>query len=220
MEPPPLPRNQDCHELWSKRRKRQLKEQQQNVGPLHNMPEQQQQQQQPIPPQQQPMSYAQHRELLQRQQQQPSYNDKGEDGRASLMYDSMDPAENNAMMMAGGGGPTIGGGGDGSLGGGDDSGGVGGVSHLQAPLEGALSRLHYSGDNGGGGGGTGMNSLSNSPHSNPVGGSGGPVSPRSTGGLSRAVGYVANLINNRQPVNYGHVSALSKEQVSVILPSK
>ena len=26
MEPPPLPRNQDCHELWSKRRKRQLKE--------------------------------------------------------------------------------------------------------------------------------------------------------------------------------------------------
>ncbi|MCL4113461.1 UNVERIFIED_CONTAM: hypothetical protein GTU68_062868 [Idotea baltica] len=27
MEPPPLPRNQDCHELWSKRRKRQMKEQ-------------------------------------------------------------------------------------------------------------------------------------------------------------------------------------------------
>lgn len=28
MEPPPLPKNQDCHELWSKRRRRQLKEQQ------------------------------------------------------------------------------------------------------------------------------------------------------------------------------------------------
>lgn len=27
MEPPPLPRNQDCHEMWSKRRKRQIKEQ-------------------------------------------------------------------------------------------------------------------------------------------------------------------------------------------------
>jgi len=29
MEPPPLPKNQDCHELWSKRRRRQLKEAQQ-----------------------------------------------------------------------------------------------------------------------------------------------------------------------------------------------
>lgn len=28
MEPPPLPKYQDCHELWSKRRRRQLKEQQ------------------------------------------------------------------------------------------------------------------------------------------------------------------------------------------------
>lgn len=29
MEPPPLPKNQDCHELWSKRRRRQMKEAQQ-----------------------------------------------------------------------------------------------------------------------------------------------------------------------------------------------
>lgn len=36
MEPPPLPKYQDCHELWSKRRRRQLKEQQEaalGVGP-------------------------------------------------------------------------------------------------------------------------------------------------------------------------------------------
>ncbi|XP_042240749.1 cyclin-dependent kinase 12-like isoform X1 [Homarus americanus] len=37
MEPPPLPKYQDCHELWSKRRRRQLKEQQEAaigvVGP-------------------------------------------------------------------------------------------------------------------------------------------------------------------------------------------
>ena len=48
MEPPPLPHNQDCHELWSKRRKRQMKEAQQG-GSME----------QPMP-----VSYAQHRELV------------------------------------------------------------------------------------------------------------------------------------------------------------
>ena len=33
MDPPPLPKNQDCHELWSKNRKRQLKEQQDATVP-------------------------------------------------------------------------------------------------------------------------------------------------------------------------------------------
>lgn len=34
MEPPPLPKYQDCHELWSKRRRRQLKEQQEALNLL------------------------------------------------------------------------------------------------------------------------------------------------------------------------------------------
>lgn len=42
MEPPPLPKYQDCHELWSKRRRRQLKEQQEaaigNVAGAQGVP--------------------------------------------------------------------------------------------------------------------------------------------------------------------------------------
>lgn len=188
MEPPPLPRNQDCHELWSKRRKRQLKEQQQGGGqapllPPHHLHLPTQIQQEPMPP----LSYAQHRELVQRQQQQQSYpaGKNTEDTAVTSTYDG-DAVPVNSTQ---------------------------GVEHNEDSNGGVtdLPRHPYPGDasNNGGIG----SSRSNSPHlvtgpppTSPVRGGG--------GGLHQAVGHLAGMISNRQTVNYGHLTSIAKEQVS------
>lgn len=38
LPPPRLPLSQDCHELWSKKRRRQLREQEAEAAALQNMP--------------------------------------------------------------------------------------------------------------------------------------------------------------------------------------
>ncbi|KAF2354342.1 hypothetical protein FHG87_014907 [Trinorchestia longiramus] len=247
MEPPPLPRNQDCHELWSKRRKRQLKELQQ-ISPI--APPQPPQQHEPV---QLPVSYAQHREMLQRQQQNPSYKNSDEPQAAAANANFEDagggagvdgPAAGGAPAVPGfiGGGAASGNasypGGNGVLGAGGGGGNGNSGAHGSGPPppygpdfnEDSSSRdpVVYHREESSGPLYSGMDppvhgpgrsplprplNPSNPNPANPPRGSGSPSIPRGGGpiGIHRSVSHMAQLISNRQSINYGHVSALSKE---------
>uniref|UniRef100_A0A6A7FRM6 Cyclin-dependent kinase 12 n=1 Tax=Hirondellea gigas TaxID=1518452 RepID=A0A6A7FRM6_9CRUS len=223
MEPPPLPRNQDCHELWSKRRKRQLKEKEQQVAMLAQHMIASEQQQLPPPQQQQqqppPISYAQHRELVQRQQQQQTYNSSNKNSNSvNSKNNSINDVSNSEECS--GAPPPPGGGGyrdvvDGvveehhrKVGGDGEGGGPKQFMHDQPSSRGA-----------GGGGGLHHASKSHHSSSSPLPSVGG-MSPSQPGGgsgssgLHRAMSHVAQMIKNRQPINYGQLSALGKEQQS------
>lgn len=174
MEPPPLPKYQDCHELWSKRRRRQLKEQQDAaMGLLGAAPQ--------VPPGKAvgPMS-AQLGYLGPHKDQRPGYRGGMDDGRCMDSNNGESYLSNNL--------PT---------------------SRSNSP---GPPALHYQ---------------SQTSHTPPGAGAGDSLTPPQASHrfnnpmvthdeshpLYRAVYHLAHLINTRQTVVFGQITALMSEQM-------
>ncbi|KAK7015566.1 Cyclin-dependent kinase 12 [Halocaridina rubra] len=176
MEPPPLPKYQDCHELWSKRRRRQLKEQQEAAMGMMGAQ---------MPPGGKPVGPLQGQSGfmgIHKDQRQGIYRGGLEEGRA------MD--SNNGESYMGNNLPT---------------------SRSSSP---GPPALHYK---------------SQGSHTPPAAGAGDSLTPPQVSHrfnnpnvsydeshpIYRQLCHLVNLINNRQPVVFGQITALMSEQVDV-----